>query len=127
MTKQVLKKYSVAFKRHVVSEYEQGKSAHELKKRYGISGNGTVERWVREYGREGLRDQVMRIQHVDEQDRVKELEARVKELESALAQVTLDRLMYQAMVEVAERDYGLDLKKKSKPGHRTGQNAETRY
>jgi hypothetical protein len=66
----------------------------------------------------------MHIQHPDEQNHVKELEARVKELESALAQVTLDRLMYQAMVEVAEREHGLDLKKKSNSGHRTSQNAE---
>jgi transposase-like protein len=112
MTKVVLKTYSMAFKRHVVSEYETGKSVYELQKRYGIGGNGTVERWVRQYGREGLRHKLMHIQHPDEQDRVKELEARVKELESALAQVTLDRLMYQAMVEVAEREHGLDLKKK---------------
>jgi transposase-like protein len=124
MTKVVLKTYSMAFKRHVVSEYESGKSAYELKKRYGIGGNGTVENWVREHGREGLRHKLMHIQHPDEQNHVKELEARVKELESALAQVTLDRLMYQAMVEVAEREHGLDLKKKSNSGHRTSQNAE---
>jgi transposase-like protein len=113
MSNIVLKTYSIAFKRHVVSEYESGESAYELKKRYGIGGNSTVEKWVRQYGREGLRHKLMHIQHPDEQNRVKELETRVKELESALAQVTLDRLMYQAMVEVAERDYGLDLKKKA--------------
>lgn len=113
MSNKVLKTYSVAFKRHVVSEYESGTSAYELKKRYSIGGNSTVENWVRQYGREGLRHKVMHIQHVDEQNRVKALEVRVNELESALAQVTLDRLMYQAMVDVAERDYGLDLKKKA--------------
>lgn len=113
MTKQVIKRYSEAFKQHVVGEYEAGATVWELQKRYGITGNGTIQRWVDQYGREGLRLKVMRIQHIDEEKRVKELEVRVKELESALAQVTLDKVMYQAMVDVAERDYGLDLKKKA--------------
>jgi uncharacterized membrane protein YkoI len=55
----------------------------------------------------------MHIQHADEANRVKEVEAQVEELKSALAEVTLDKIMYQAMVEVAEREYGLDLKKKA--------------
>lgn len=114
MTKQVIKRYSEAFKHHVVREYEAGATVWELQKRYGITGSRTIQRWVEQYGREGLRHKVMRIQHIDEEKRVKELEARIKELESALAQVTLDKVMYQAMVEVAERDYGLDLKKKSR-------------
>jgi len=113
MTKSVLKRYSVAFKQHVVREYETGVTVYELQKRYGITGNGTIQRWVEKYGQEGLRLKVMRIQHIDEQNRVKELEAQVKELESALAQVTLDKIMYQAMVEVAEQEYGLELKKKA--------------
>lgn len=113
MTKQVIKRYSEAFKQHVVREYEAGATVYGLRKRYGITGNGTIQKWVEQYGREGLRIQVMRIQHIDETKRVKELEARIKELESALAQVTVDKVMYQAMVEVAERDYGLDLKKKA--------------
>ena len=112
MTKEVIKRYSMAFKQHIVREYESGATVYELQKRYGITGNGTIQRWVESYAREGLRLKVMRIQHIDEQDRVKELEAQVKELESALAQVTLDKIMYQAMVEVAEKEYGLDLKKK---------------
>lgn len=113
MTKSVLKRYSIAFRQHVVKEYESGATVYELQKRYGITGNGTIQRWVEKYGQKGLRLKVMRIQHIDEQKRVKELEAQVRELESALAQVTLDKIMYQAMVEVAEQEYGLDLKKKA--------------
>jgi transposase-like protein len=113
MTKEVIKRYSVAFKQHIVREYETGATVYELQKRYGITGNGTIQRWVESYGQEGLRLKVMRIQHIDEQNRVKELEAQVKELKSALAEVTLDKIMYQAMVQVAEQEYGLDLKKKA--------------
>jgi transposase-like protein len=115
MARLTLKRYSIAFKRHVVSEYDAGESVCHLKKRYGITGNGTVERWIREYGREGLRHNLMRIQHPSEQDQLKVLAARVQELESALAQVTLDKLMYEAMVKVAEEKYGLSLKKTNEP------------
>ena len=104
MEEQVIKQYSMGFKQQVVREYETGKTVYELKKKYGITGNGTIQKWVERYGWKGLRHKVMRIQHIDEQNRVKELEARVKELESALAQTTLDKIMYQAMVEVAERE-----------------------
>lgn len=112
MKKRVEKRYSIAFKRHVVAEYESGEPVGRLRQRYGIGGDHTIQRWVTQYGREGVRHRLMRIQHPDEHDQVKALEARIAELEAALAQVTLDRLMYQSMVEVAEREYGLDLKKK---------------
>lgn len=111
MTERIVKRYSIAFKKHVVGEYEKGESLYALQARYGIGGSHTIARWVKQYGREGLRHKVMRIQQPEEQDRVKELEGRVKELEAALVQATLDRLMYQAMVEVAEEKYGLELKK----------------
>jgi transposase-like protein len=115
MEKKVIKRYSIAFKRQVVSEYEAGSSLNNLQQRYGIGGDHTVSRWVEQYGREGLRHKLMYIQQPDEQARMKALEARVKELESALAQATLDRLMYATMVEIAEVEYGLDLKKKVAP------------
>lgn len=111
MKERIIKRYSVAFRRHVVSEYEEGTSITALQKRYGITGNHTIQKWISQYGQKGLRHKLMHIQHPDEQDRLKELEARVQELESALAQVTLDKLMYEAMVDVAEQHYGLELKK----------------
>jgi transposase-like protein len=111
MKKRIVKRYSMAFKRHVVSEYESGERIGTLRKRYGITGDHTIQNWVKQYSQEGLRHKLMRIQHPDEHDQVKALEARVKELESALAQVTLDKLMYEAMVDVARQKYGLDLKK----------------
>ena len=70
MEEQVIKLYSMAFKQQVVREYETGKTVYELKKKYGITGNGTIQKWVERYGWKGLRHKVMRIQHIDEQNRV---------------------------------------------------------
>lgn len=84
-----------------------------LRARYGIGGDHTIPRWVRQYGREGVRHKLMRIQHASEHDRVKELEARIQDLESALAEKSLDELMYKAMLRVVEEKYGIDLKKET--------------
>lgn len=115
MSKRINKRYSEAFKKHVVSEYEQGQDVYELRKRYGINGNGTIERWVHQYGLKGLRHKTMRIQKPEEVDRIKDLETELARMKAALTQETLDRIMYQSMVDVAKQEYGLDLRKK-KPG-----------
>ena len=85
-------RYSEAFKRQVVSEYEAGLSANALRGKYGITGCGTIERWVRQYAHAGLRHELIVIQRADEREREKKLEKQVQELESALAQVTLEKI-----------------------------------
>ena len=53
----------------------------------------------------------MVIQKPEEQERVKQLEKRVQELEQALAQVMLDKLMLESLVEVIEAEEGFEVKK----------------
>ena len=62
MKKRITKRYSEAFKRQVVSEYEDGFSVQDLRHKYGITGNGTIERWVRQYANAGLRQELITIQ-----------------------------------------------------------------
>lgn len=112
MKNETVRRYSIGFKRQIVREYEQGSSLTALQKRYGIGGRQTIMRWIERYGIEGVRHRVMHIQHPSERDKVKALEERVAALEKALAQETLDRLMYESMVDVIEEKYGIDVKKK---------------
>ena len=56
-------------------------------------------------------DGLMIMQKPEEQHRVKQLEKRVQELESALAQTTLDKLMLESLLEVVEEEEGIALKK----------------
>ena len=116
MDKIFVRRYSAAFKQSVVREYEEGASMTELMKRYGIGSSRTLHRWIKQNGIEGIRHEVVVMQRADEQRREKELEARVKELEGAVAQLTLDKLMLESIVEVAKEQYGIDFKKNS--GHR---------
>jgi transposase len=111
MEKIPLLRYSEAFKKQVVREYEGGVSASSLREKYGIKGSNTIITWLKKYGREGSRYKLMVIQKPEEQQRVKQLEKRVQELERALAQVMLDKLMLESLVEVIEAEEGIEVKK----------------
>lgn len=93
-----IKRYSEGFKRQVVSEYEAGTSIRTLQTKYGISGNTTLQRWIGQYGREGLRHELMHIQTPEEVERVKALEQQVEALQQALGQVTLEKLKLESQL-----------------------------
>jgi len=111
-------RYSEAFKRQVVDEIARGKfsSPYKAQMAYGIRGNGTVERWIRKYGREDLLPKRIRVETMEEIDRLKEARKRIKELEAALADAHIDNCLEHAFLEIAcERmEVGLaDFKKKN--------------
>lgn len=93
-----IKRYSAGFKRQVVSEYEAGTSIVTLQKKYGISGNTTIQRWIGQYGREGMRHELLHIQTAEEVERVKALEQQVEALQQALGRVTLEKLTLESQL-----------------------------
>jgi transposase-like protein len=112
---EAIRRYSEAFKREVVAEYEAGMNVSSLQKRYGINGMQTIQRWVKKYGQQGLRTEVVRIQRAEEADRVRELEKRVKELEQALGQVTLEKLKLESILEELQETGNEVVKKNEQP------------
>jgi transposase len=93
-----IKRYSEGFKRQIVGEYEDGMSIVTLQKKYGISGNTTIQRWISQHGREGLRHELLHIQTAAEVERVKALEQQVEELQQALGQVSLEKLKLESQL-----------------------------
>lgn len=71
-----------------------------------------VVQWVEQYSREGVRHKLMVVQTPEEQERVKELEAQVAELEKLIAQLSLDKFMLESTLAVAEEELGHEVKKK---------------
>ena len=69
------KRYSEAFRRMVVREYESGISISTLQKKFGIGGMTTISRWIDRYGKVGVRAKLVRIQTSEEANRVDELES----------------------------------------------------
>jgi transposase-like protein len=111
MTKKKIKRYSEAFKRQVVVEYEAGCGISDLQKKYGITGANTIPSWIKKYAKQGFRHELIRIQTAEEADRVKELEQQVQELEQALGKVVLEKLKLESILEELEETYGVEVKK----------------
>ncbi|MCJ7558719.1 MAG: transposase [Gammaproteobacteria bacterium] len=112
---QVYKRYSEAFKRQVVAEYEAGASANALCRKYGIGNVNTVQAWVKQYAREGLRHETVHIQTAAEADGVRQLERERDLLRQALAEVTVQKLLVEGMLRVYQEAYGDTVLKKNGP------------
>lgn len=113
--KTTCKRYSEAFKRQVVLEYEAGISIPDLQKKYGIGGSETIRRWIKKYAKDGFRHELIRIQTSEEINRLKILENQVKELQQALGKVMLEKLKLESIVEELEESYGVEIKKNVAP------------
>ena len=112
MNSRKIVRYSEAFKMEVVREVEQSLiSVSKVKLKYGITGNGTVERWIRQFGREHLLPRRIKVETMDEIDRIKKLEREKQELESALSQAHLKILCLETLVDETEKHFGVDVKK----------------
>ena len=93
--------------RIVVRELEMGGIAFDdISLKYGIKGNMTVSRWVRQYGN-GTRGKVIRVESPGEINELKRLKARVRRLESALADANIDAALERAYTRLACRRAGI--------------------
>ncbi len=113
-----LYRYSRAFKQKVVNEIESGQLSIEgARKIYDIGGGSTINTWIKKQGKNHLLAKIVRIQMRDEVDQLKKLQKDKAELESALAKAHLKIISLESIIESAEKDLGIDLKKNtvSKP------------
>jgi transposase len=103
-------RYSEAFKLQVVRELEAGRfeSPGEARRAYGVKGNGTVEKWVRRFGKDHLLGKVVRVMKADEQAEVQALRKQVRELKAALADAHLDLKLDAAYLKIACRTAGIE-------------------
>lgn len=112
----VIKRYSENLKLKVLSEIETGRlTKQEASRIYGIS-TGSIQKWIRKYSKFELYNQRVRIETMDERDRIKALELENRRLKEALADKDVKLLVNDAMLEVLRKQMGLksvaELKKK---------------
>ncbi len=115
MTKRSRKtiRYSNCFKLQVVKELEEeGLSLSEIKRKYGIKGGSTVQNWVKKYGKNHLLNKIVRIETMNERDELKRLREENKRLKIAYAELSLNHKCSEAVIEMSDEMFGLDLKKK---------------
>jgi transposase-like protein len=101
-------RYSEAFKRTVVKEYERGiLNKAQIKSKYSIGGKSRILDWCRKYGKlhYPLRASKGRPMKDPQKQRIKDLE---KQLEEARLKV----LAYEKLISIAEKEEGISILKK---------------
>lgn len=114
MTKTVrtIKRYSISFKQKVVREIEEeGISISSAGRRYNITGAETIQKWLYQYGKHHLLNKIVRIETMEEKDRIKQLEEENKRLKLAYADASMERDILKTLVDIVNEHYGTDVKK----------------
>jgi transposase len=117
MKKKKQQYYSEEFKWQVVQDVLEGKySKEEARRIHNISSNCAVLYWMRKYsGNNNYRQGGVPLDKVSQMNNMKELsekDKRIKELEEELNREKLRADLWQKMVEVAENQLNLDIRKK---------------
>lgn len=116
--------YSISLKLQIVKEVEQGKlSVTGAQRRYGVQGRSTVVNWLRKYGSFDWENQTPSNMPKSPEQRIMELEAKVKLLEKQKsfleqqAHVSDSKaIIFDMMIDLAEKEYQIDIRKNSPPG-----------
>jgi hypothetical protein len=82
-----------------------------VRRKYGIKGGSTVQKWLVKFGKSHLLNQIIRVETMDEKDRIKQLEEEVKKLKLALADSMLAQRSLEVVIDEANKEYKTDLKK----------------
>lgn len=105
-------------KLQVVQEYlETDLSQVELQKKYGIKGNASILNWMRKFGLQEPKENLIEIRHAmskeTETSHERELESKIKELEKLLEHEKLRTTALNTMIDIAERELKISIRKKS--------------
>jgi transposase len=102
-------KYSEAFKRQVVKDYETGLyTMAMLKRKYGIPGHSTIGRWLRKYSSLSYGTYLSKGRPMKNKDH-----QRIKELEAALEKKEAELDAFKKFINIAERELKIKIVKKS--------------
>lgn len=101
-------RYSEAFKIAVVREFEKGFTSKDaIQEKYAIGGNSRVLAWCRIYGKLAYPIKGQRGRPMKDPEKQK-----IKDLEEALKLAHLKIKAYEKLIEVTERNEGIDIIKK---------------
>jgi transposase-like protein len=102
------KKYTEAFKKQVVREYEQGHlNKDQLMRKYDLGGKSRVLDWCRKYGKLAYTEKSSQGRPMKDPQK-----QRIKELEEKLKAAELKLKVYDKLIEVTNRELDQDIIKK---------------
>lgn len=106
-------RYSICFKRSIVEAIEkEGLSIEACRRRWNIKGTMTIQNWLRQFGKNHLLNKVVMVQTLNERDELLRLRKELQSLKIAYADLAMEHKIDQKVMELADEQYGLGLKKK---------------
>ena len=122
MEKQSKTKLSEPFKIGIIEQILSGKlTKEEARQQYGIKGKSAILYWIRNYEKFGhcnitlARQPKLSMGHKEKPNTTRqqqELEGHIKLLERRLEEESLLREMYSRMIDIAEKEYKIPIRKK---------------
>ena len=107
------------FKLQVVQDYlSTDISQEELKKKYNFSGNNNIYNWMRKFGLSKPSEEQIKLHQFMSKEKQKstleqELELKIKKLEDDLKREQYRTMALNTMIDIAERELKVDIRKKS--------------
>ena len=109
---QFQRSFSEDFKKCKIRELEKNlSSVSDICKTYSVSRT-SVYRWIYKYSAMAKKQVKQVVEAKSDTQKIKALEERIKELERIVGQKQLLLEFKDKMIEIAEADYGVDIKKK---------------
>jgi transposase len=112
--KRTQRDYTLAFKLAVVEQVEKGELTYkQAQVRYGIQGRSTVLVWLRKHGRQGWgRAASCAAMPPDKTPMPLTPEQQIKALQVQLQQTQQKAQLFEAVLDVLKKDYGVRVVKK---------------
>jgi transposase-like protein len=125
--KRTQKDYSMSFKLQIVQEIERGQlTTTEATRKYQIQCRTTVVNWLRKFGNFDWEHQTPSNMPKLPEQKIMELEAQVKLLEKQKALLEREAfvadkkaIIFDMMIDIAEKEYQIDIRKNSSPEQST--------
>lgn len=115
-SKRTQRDYTMAFKLAVVEQIEKGEMSYrEAQIRYGIQGRSTVLVWLRKHGQldwHKLQAGDLRRDVMESEKQSQTPEQRIKELEMQLKESNLKAQLFESMLDIIKKEYGVTVPKK---------------
>jgi len=106
--------YSNSFKLGVVKRVATGELTKEQARlEYNIGGNSSILEWMKKFGYCSDPDIHLPMAKSHEKSDPEQLKKKVRQLEKQLQNERLRSEFYQTMIDVAERELGISIRKKS--------------
>ncbi|AVR43854.1 transposase [Christiangramia fulva] len=114
------RRYSDEFKKQIVADFEIGKfSVYQLSRLHGVHST-LIYRWIYKFST--FNEKGVRVVEMENSSskKMKEMEARIKELEAALGRKQIQVDYFEKMIELAKTELDIDIKKNYSTPQSTG-------